>query len=273
MWGITLIQRVKKFISDIYQKREILFELAERDFQKQYTGSYLGFVWVYLQPLLLISIMYIVFTSGLKTGASSDGTPFVVYLITGIVAWFYIAENLNAITSIIIQHTFLLKKVDFRLSLLPIVKLMSSFVPHVFLLFISLVIAYINDISLTIHVSQLIYYYFSMVALLLGIGWITSSSRVFVSDVSKFISLITTFGFWLTPIFWDIQRIPEKYHWIVNLNPALYIVQGYRDSIITHTWFWERPYETLYFWSFTIATLLLGITVFRRLRPHFAEVA
>jgi len=111
-----------------------------------------------------------------------------------------------------------------------------------------------------------------MVALLLGMGWLTSSSRVFVSDVSKFISLITTFGFWLTPIFWDIQRIPEKYHWIVNLNPAVYIVQGYRDAIVTHTWFWEKPYETLYFWFFTICVLLLGITVFRRLRPHFAEV-
>ncbi|NOQ14555.1 MAG: ABC transporter permease [Methyloprofundus sp.] len=264
--------RIKKFLFDIYDKRELLLELAQRDFQKKYMGSYLGFFWVYLQPLLFISVLYFVFSFGFKAGGSTNGVPFVVFLLTGMTSWFYIAENFSAMTNVISNHSFLLKKVDFRLSLLPMVKLMSSFIPHVFFILITFIIAYINNIYPTLYALQLVYYYFSMVVLLIGLGWLTSSTQIFVPDVSKIVSLLVTFGFWLTPIFWKIDKVPQEYQWIVMLNPAAYIVQGYRDSIISHTWFWERPYEALYFWGVTLIILLAGITIFKRLRPHFAEV-
>jgi len=235
-------------------------------------GSYLGFVWVYLQPLLFIAVLYSVFTFGFKSGSSSEGVPFVVYLISGMIAWFYIAENLNAGANVIRQHSFLLKKVDFRLSMLPIVKLTSSSLPHFFFILIAIVIAAFNDIYPSFYILQLIYYFIAMATLLLGIGWLTSSTNIFVPDVSKFISVLVTFGFWLTPIFWSSEKIPEKYQWIIKLNPANYIVQGYRDSIINKIAFWEKPYETLYFWTLAGIMLWLGITVFKKLRPHFAEV-
>ncbi len=267
-----MIQRTKSFLADIYDKRSILYELAKRDFQQQYMGSYLGFVWVYLQPLLFIAVLYSVFTFGFKSGSSSEGVPFAVYLISGMIAWFYIAGNLNAGASVIRQHSFLLKKIDFRLSLLPIVKLMSSSIPHVFFILIAVIIAALNGIYPSFYLFQLFYYFAAMVVLLLGIAWLTSSTNIFVPDVSKAVSVIVTFGFWLTPIFWDAAKIPEQYQWIIKLNPANYIVQGYRDSIINHISFWEKPYETLYFWTGTGIMLWVGITVFKKLRPHFAEV-
>jgi lipopolysaccharide transport system permease protein/teichoic acid transport system permease protein len=266
------IVRTKRFLLDIYEKKELLYELSKRDFQKQYIGSYLGFVWVYLQPLLFISVLYFIFSFGFKSGGNVAEVPFVIYLITGMIAWFYIAENLNAMTSVISQHSFLLKKIDFRLSLLPIVKLMSSIIPHLFFIAITLIIAAINGIYPSLYLLQLLYYFFAMLLMLLGLGWLTSSTKIFIPDVSKLISLLVTFGFWLTPIFWNIENMPEQYHWIIKLNPAFYIVQGYRDAVFGHTWFWEHPYETLYYWSFTILLLLVGISVFKRLKPHFAEV-
>lgn len=267
-----MLKRAKNFFTDIYDKRSILFELAKRDFQQQYMGSYLGFVWVYLQPLLFISVLYLVFTFGFKSGSSSNGVPFAVYLISGMIAWLYIAENLNAGTNVIRQHSFLLKKVDFRLSMLPVVKLLSSSVPHIFFIMIAILIAVLNGIYPTIYVFQTLYYFAAMIALLLGIGWFTSSTNIFIPDVSKAVSVIVTFGFWLTPIFWDLSKIPEQYQWIIKLNPAVYIIEGYRDSIINHTWFWEKPFDTLYFWFFTGLILIFGIKVFKNLKPHFAEV-
>ncbi|AKF24364.1 teichoic acid ABC transporter permease [Sulfurovum lithotrophicum] len=268
-----MIKRTQNFLHDIYNKRDILFELAKRDFQQQYMGSYLGVVWVYLQPLLFIGVLYLVFTMGFKSGGGSEGVPFAVYLIGGMIAWMYLAENLNAGAAIIKKHAFLLKKVDFRLSILPIVKLMSSSIPHLFFIFIAIFIAALNGIYPTLYTLQIIYYFTAMLALLLGIGWLTSSTNIFVPDISKFVGVLVTFGFWLTPIFWDLSRIPERYQWIIKLNPAVYIVEGYRDSIINHIGFWEKPYETLYYWTFTAVMLWSGITVFKRLRPHFAEVA
>ena len=268
-----MIKRTKNFFTAIYDERSILYELAKRDFQQQYMGSYLGFVWVYLQPLLFVTVLYLVFTMGFKSGSSSDGVPFAVYLISGMIAWFYIAGNLNANANIIRQYAFLLKKLDFRLSMLPIVKLLSSAIPHFFFVAIAIFIAILNGIYPTLYIFQILYYFMAMVALLLGLGWLTSSTNIFVPDVSKAVSVIVTFGFWLTPIFWNITKVPEQYQWIIKLNPVNYIVQGYRDSIISHIGFWEKPYETLYFWSVTLVFLWLGITVFKKLRPHFAEVA
>lgn len=267
-----MINRTRNFLKDIYDKRSILYELSKRDFQRQYMGSYLGFVWVYLQPLLFVSVLYLVFTMGFKNSSSTDGVPFSVYLITGMIAWFYIAENLKAGAAIINQYSFLLKKIDFRLSMLPIVKLMSSSIPHFFFIFIALVLAALNGMYPTFYTLQVIYYFIAMVMLLLGIGWLTSSTNIFVPDIAKFIGVIVTFGFWLTPIFWDLTKVPEQYQWIVKLNPAVYIVEGYRDSIINHIGFWEKPFDTLYFWTFTGLMLWSGIKVFKKLRPHFAEV-
>jgi len=268
-----MIIRTKNFIQAIYNQRSILYELAKRDFQQQYMGSYLGFIWVYLQPLLFITVLYIVFTFGFRTGSSADGVPFAVHLISGMIAWFYIAENLNTGTNVIKAYSFLLKKVDFRLSMLPIVKLLSSLMPHLFFIFIALLVAILNGVYPSLYIFQLIYYFTAMVLLLLGTAWLTSSTNLFISDVAKAVSIIVTFGFWLTPVFWDISRIPEKYQWIVEMNPATYIVQGYRDSIIHHIGFWEKPFQTLYFWTITFIILKLGINIFQKLRPHFAEVA
>ena len=267
-----MIKRTQHFIKDIYNQRSILYELAKRDFQRQYMGSYLGFVWVFLQPLLFVTVLYTVFTFGFKSGSSAHGVPFSVYLIAGMIAWFFIADNLNAGAAIIKQHAFLLKKVDFRLSMLPVVKLMSSTIPHLFFIAIALFIAIINGIYPTFYLVQLLYYFVAMVILLLGVSWLTSSTNIFVPDVSKIISVIVTFGFWLTPIFWDLAKVPEKYQWLIKLNPAVYIVEGYRDAVINHIWFWEKPYQTLYFWFVSAFMLWIGIKVFKKLRPHFAEV-
>lgn len=267
-----LITATSAFIKDIYLKRKLVYELAKRDFQQQYMGSYLGFIWMFLQPLMFITVLYMVFTLGFRTGSSTDGVPFVVYLVSGLIAWFFIAQNLSSGCNTITSYSFLLKKIDFRLSILPVVKIISSTVSHVFFILLAIIVAWVNGFPPSIYTLQIFYYLFSMVMLLLGFGWLSSSTNVFVNDVSKVISIMVQFGFWLTPIFWNISRIPEDYHWVIKMNPAYYIIAGYRDSLFNHVWFWEKPYETIFYWAGTVLLLLVGITVFKKLKPHFAEV-
>lgn len=267
-----MIKRIYSFIIELYLNRSLIYELTKRDFQKQYAGSYLGFVWIFLQPLLFIGVLYMIFTLGFRVENERDGTPFVVYLVTGIISWQFFAQSFGRSSAIIQEYSFLLKKINFKLSILPIVKLISSFVPHLFFIFVAIIIAWTNGYPPTIYTLQLIYYSFSVITLLLGLSWITSSTNLFVPDVAKTVSVITQFGFWLTPIFWNISKISQEYQWIIKLNPIYYIISGYRDSIINQTWLWEKPLETLYFWIITLIILYLGFTVFERLRPHFAEV-
>ena len=71
---------------------------------------------------------------------------------------------------------------------------------------------------------------------------------------------------------WSYNIIPEKYQWIVKLNPMLYIVEGYRDSFINNIWFWEKQIQTIYFWLISLSLFFVGAIIFKRLKPHFADV-
>ena len=164
-------------------------------------------------------------------------------------------------------------RVDFRLSILPIVKILSALVPHFFFILLAVLVSWINGFNPSVYTLQLIYYLFAMIALLVGLGWLSSSTSLFVNDITKVVAILVQFGFWLTPIFWNMKMIPQQYQWVVKLNPVCYIVTGYRDSLVYHVPFWDRPLESIYFWIVTFVVLYFGITVFGKLRPHFAEVA
>jgi lipopolysaccharide transport system permease protein/teichoic acid transport system permease protein len=84
--------------------------------------------------------------------------------------------------------------------------------------------------------------------------------------------MVIQFAFWLTPIFWSIKKVPEQYQWLIKLNPFFYIVNGYRDSLIYHKWFWEDMTLTIYFWTVTLVFLVTGTLTFKKLRPYFADV-
>ena len=165
---------------------------------------------------MFISILYFVFTFGFRAGVSDD-MPFSIYLVTGMVAWLHFAANINANTSVINSYSFLVKKVDFRLSILPIVQMASSMVVHVFLLMVAICMAWYQGYAPTLYTLQLVYYVFALSALLLGLGWLTSSTSIFIKDVAKIVAVFVQFGFWLTPVFWNISRVPEEYRWLLEL--------------------------------------------------------
>lgn len=266
-----MIKKTISFLSDIIIKRSVIYELAKRDFKQQNQGSYLGFTWMFLEPLFFVAVLYSVFSLGFRTGTSGE-MPFILYLITGLISWLYFSGNFASTTGIILSYSFLIKNVDFRLSILPLVKILSGLPSHIFLIIVTIGLAWSKGYPPSLYSLQTLYYLFAMFMLLLGLGWLTSSTNLFVKDIQSITRIIIQFGFWLTPIFWNMTMIPEKYHWIVKLNPVCYIITGYRDSLVTHIGFWQRPKETLYYWGITAIILILGINVFRRLKPHFAEV-
>lgn len=259
------------FLKEIYGKRFAIFELAKRDFQSQYKGSYLGIFWTYIQPFVFILLIWGVLTFGFKM-QSVENTSQVYWLICGMIAWLFFAEVFSATTGVIQQYNFLIKKVDFSLGILPMVKVLSALAAHTVFIFIVLTIGFFYGIFPAIHTLQIFYYTGAMSILLVGLGWLTSSTSIFVKDVNNIVSIAIQFGFWLTPIFWSPAMIPEKYIWLVKINPLYYIISGYRDSFIYGTPFWNKPYELIYFWLVVLVILVTGAIVFRRLRPHFAEV-
>ena len=259
------------FFKAIWQNRKLILELIKNDFKQKYVGNYLGIFWAFIQPAVTILIFWFIFQVGFKA-KPVDNFPFILWLVTGMFAWFYFAEALTNATNSIIANSFLVKKMVFRVSILPIIPILSSLIIHIFFLFIIFLMFIIYGYKPNLYWFQLFYYTFAMSVLLLGLSWFTSSVVIFFKDLGQIISIIIQFGFWLTPVFWSVKMIPQKYHWLIRLNPIDYIIEGYRNSLIYHKWFWEDIGMTIYYWSVTTIVLIIGITTFKRLRPHFADV-
>lgn len=264
-------QQFPRFFADLVQSRSIIIELTKQDFKSRYLGSYLGLLWAFLNPAITIFIFWFVFHIGFKTQPVSK-VPFVLWLISGIIPWFFLSEGLSSATTSIIEKSYLVQKVVFRVSTLPIVKILSALVIHLFFLMVLFFMFLGYGFTPDVHNLQVIYYLFAMIVLLLGLSWMASSIIIFLRDTGHIVAMLLQFGFWLTPIFWSLKILPEEYQKYVSLNPAYYIIEGYRDSLINKVWFWEHAGLTVYFWSITGAIFILGAIVFRRLRPHFADV-
>lgn len=259
------------FVRDLFRSRELLFELTKRDFKARYLGSYLGLLWAFVQPSITILVLWFVFQVGFKAQPVDD-FPFILWIMCGMIPWFFFADSLAGATTSIMDNSFLVKKVVFRVSILPIVKILSALIIHVFFIGILFAVYFIYGYEVSIYHVQIVYYLLAIIILNLGLSWATSSIIIFMKDMGQIVSVLLQFGFWLTPIFWSIKMVPIKYQIFIKLNPIYYVIEGYREAIIYHRWFWENMIMTVYFWAIALSVFICGALLFWKLKPHFADV-
>lgn len=273
IFGFVFRKKVLTLPLELFQNRRLIVNLAKNDFKTKYAGSYLGIVWAFVQPVVTILVYWFVFSVGLKAGTVSD-YPFVLYLVSGIIPWFFFQDALNGGTNALIEYNYLVKKVVFKISVLPIVKMLSAFFVHVFFVVFSLILCSLYGYTPSLATIQIVYYSACTFMLTLGLVYATSAIVVFFRDLTQIISICLQVGIWMTPIMWDVNML-ANYPWLMKLfkfNPMYYIVTGYRDSMLGKEWFWNHWGWTAYFWIVTGALFALGSWIFKRLKPHFADV-
>ena len=267
------MKKILALPAELYQNRKLVLSLAKNDFKTKYAGSYLGIVWAFIQPIVTILVYWFVFSVGLKAGTVSD-YPCVLYLVSGIVPWFFFQDALNGGTNALIEYNYLVKKVVFKISILPIVKIISALFVHVFFVVFALILCACYGYTPSLYTLQIIYYSICTFLLVLGLVYATSAIVIFFRDLTQIISIFLQVGVWLTPIMWDINML-SSHPWLIKLfklNPMYYVVTGYRDSMLGHVGIWNHASWTIYFWVVTILLFGLGSVIFKRLKPHFADV-
>ncbi len=266
-----MIKRFYRFLHLIVYQRSLIATMAKREVATQYVGSFLGFIWTFINPLVLILVLWVVFSVGFRVKPLSD-VPFVVWLTAGMAAWFVFAEIVNGSSGMIVAHAHLIKKTLFPSQILPVVKITSCLITHFVFLVVLIGLILFNRLNFSFYYFQFIYYLLCLIVFSLGIGWAVSALNVFIRDVGQIVGVVIQIGFWATPIFWDINILPANWQFFFKLNPMFYVVQGYRESFIYFRPFWEHPYLTLYFWLVTFSVFIFGATIFQKLKPHFADV-
>jgi ABC-type polysaccharide/polyol phosphate export permease len=259
-------------IYTLLKNYKLLISLALLDFKEQFSGSYLGIIWAIIRPLIFISVIWLIFSVGIKGDMIDGEVPFILYLLTGYASWMFFSISLTSIMNAFTGNKSLVKRPSFKIILLPVVKILSSLLLHLVFLGIVVVVMLIMGFYPSIYWLQLPFYIMMLTLLVFGFGLLLASLSVFTKDVTQFVGALLQVGFWVTPIFWSFSRVPEQYLWILNFNPIIYIVNGYRNTFLNHIWFWEDTTFLLPFLIYTTLFMAIGIFIYKKLRPHFGDV-
>lgn len=260
----------REFFYGIVKERKFLWRLAVNDFKARYAGSLLGIIWAFIQPLVTILVFWFVFEMGFKS-APIDDFPFILWFIPAYIPWIFFNDVVVASSNCLYEYNYLVKKVKFEVSILPIVKIISSLFVHVFFVIFIFAMFLIYGYDVKLCFFQSIYYTLALIIFSIGLSWMLSALSVFFKDITQLVALVLQIGFWITPIFWNPEGMQPWVEKILKLNPLYYIVRGYRDSFIYNVPFWNRINTSIYFWAATIILFIGGITIFKKLRPHFAD--
>lgn len=259
---------------ELFQSRHLIWKLAKNDFKKRYAGSYMGAVWAMIQPVVTIAMYYIVFDKimGNSINRGTGEIPYVLFLTTGLVPWFYFTEALTNGTNALMEYNYLVKKVVFKISVLPIIKIIAATFIHAFFACVMLVVAAIYGYYPTVYTLQIFYYSACLFILVLALSYTTCAIVVFFRDLAQIINIALQIGMWATPILWNIDTLSPRWVVILKLNPLVYIVNGYRSAVYEKEWFFQDFFSTMYFWIITVVLFGIGAAIFKRLKVHFADV-
>ena len=252
--------------------RQVIWRLAIHAFSNRYSATLGGLLWAFLQPMMTLAVFWFVFSYGLKIKSPAEGVPFVLVLFCGLVPWMSFNEALSGGANAILDHRYLVKKIAFPLEILPAVPFVTAAIVHIFMLVLLSAILMSYGIWPTALTLQVAYFFLAMCAFCISLSWILAALNVFHRDVGQALGVILMMWFWLTPIVWPLEVLPATARWIVELNPMVYVVEGYRQSLLYAEPAWHDWTGALYFWGVTAFLSLLGPIVFHRLKPHFADV-
>ncbi len=256
-----------------WRNRELISASAKREILGRYRGSFLGLLWSFFNPLFMLAVYTFVFSVVFKARwnvASDSKTEFALVLFAGLIVFNLFADSINRAPLLVLGNANYVKKVIFPLEILPIVSLLSALFHGMVSLGVWL-LAYIIFFGVphaTVLYLPLIILPFLL--LLLGLSWGLASLGVFLRDVSQFIGMLITVLMFMTPIFYPITALPEKYRPWLYFNPLTPIVEQVRDVL-----YWGRPPNVSLMFVYTlisVAIAWLGFAWFQKTRKGFADV-
>ncbi len=263
---------------DFWKNRKLIWKLSKNDFKTRYAGSYFGVAWAMVQPVVIVLVYWFVFQIGLNnaTAELKQGihVPFVLWLVSGIVPWFYFSESLSNGTNALLEYHYLVKKVVFNIDILPLVKTIASLFIHAFFVLFMVFLFALYGYYPGLHTLKILYFSASLIVFVTGVCMFTSALVIFFRDLSQIINIFLQVGIWMTPIMWSLEDLLAKYPFLIilKLNPLCYIVYGYRGALFQTDTIAGLGWMNIYFWAVTVLIWVIGSCVLRKLKVHFAHV-
>lgn len=263
-------------LRELWDYRELIRNLVLRDLKARYKNSILGIAWSWINPLLMMAVYTVVFT----ILASQSAPPnYPVFILCGLLPWNFFLTSVSQATNCVVESAPLVKKVYFPREALPVSIVLSNLVNFVIALPVFFVLALVMGTSITWAVLLLPLTVLVQVIFTLGLGLLTATLNVFYRDTRIIMDVLLLAWFFLTPVFYPIDTVPEAYTlwgqtvnlqlWLRRINPMASIVASYRDVLyygVPTGWdFFLRTAVT------SLVVLVVGYLVFQRYSPRFSE--
>ena len=256
------------YFMQIYKSRQLLLELVKREIKARYKQSVLGYAWVFLVPLINLTVLTIVFSFLLRV--PTGGVPYPIFLLVGLVPWTFTANAISAATSSLVSNSSLITKIYLPREIFPIASILSKMVDLLLSIIILVIFMIFFGVSLHLTILLVPVIFVLQMVLIIGVSLILSSLNVFFRDVENILGVLLTVWMYLTPILYPSELIPQKFLLIFNLNPMMAIVNSYRNVVLYGV---LPPWQSfIYSAIFSLFLFIFGYIIFRQRSKYFADV-
>ncbi len=250
---------------EIYNYRELLKTNIKKEIRGKYKGSWLGVLWTFLNPLLMLAVYAFVFPYILRVNVDN----YTIFMIVALIPWNFFTTAIQSGTGSVVANGNILKKVYFPREIIPISITTSQLVNFLITCIIMAVFIIFSGVGFSVHALLFPLLVLIQYILILGLTFILSALTVFVRDIDHFVSVILMLGFYATPIVYQGEMLPKKFQIFLKLNPMAQLVEAYRSILYYH----RLPDMTmLVIWGLgSIALLVVGYLIFKKLEKSFVE--
>jgi ABC-type polysaccharide/polyol phosphate export permease len=248
------------------------YAMAQVTLTKRYSGSALGVMWSLVKPIIFVFAYWFAVAVGIRGGRPIGTIPYILWLIPGIMPWFYISDALTIGGSAVRANAHFVTKMVYPVATLPISEVLSLFFVHFMMMCLSTAVFVLSGFGLSVYFLQLPYYFLCCLVFTAVMATLISALTAVSQDVQQAIKSLMTLFFWLTPVLWSADNVGSPIKQIILANPIYYIISGYRNSYVNQRWFFQDWQYTIYFWLAMVVLALLASYLFAKLEPEFADV-
>lgn len=267
-----IVRNICGVIKEILTHRERMIRISLYDYQVLNKDAYLGNAWNVLNPLIQIATYWFVFGFGIRGGQDVDGFPYLVWMLCGMIPWFYFSAGITGGAGAIRQKGISVLKMRYPMAIIPYEKILVEFYNHVTMIGILLITLILMGYMPTIYWLNLIYYLVYGIVFLASLAMVTSVLSMIALDTQKLIQASIRLLFYLTPILWSLDRMPPQIGKILRLNPVLYYVDGFRESLLYQVAFYHNPKKVLFFWLINVVLFAIGCNLIMKYKDQFIDM-
>ncbi|MEY8752201.1 ABC transporter permease [Alkalicoccobacillus gibsonii] len=265
------MKNIYRIFKEQYDNRQLIFRLARYEQRSKYQLHYLGMLWQIFNPLMQVLVFWAIFGLGIRGGQDVGETPFFVWLVIGLIPWFFISPTILQGSNSVHQKIRMVSKMKFPISVLPSIVIVGNAISFVLMLGILAIILLINKVNPGVYILQLPYYLISLFAFLYVFTLFSSTIATIIRDYYQLLQAGMRMMFFLSPIVWVPYTMPDWMIVFLQLNPFYYIFEGFRDTLIGRAWFFENVTYMSYFWTGILVLAFIGSYIHYKFKDSFVD--